>query len=641
MIVSVFFIVSYLALLTGCLAVKKNDRKESFITWTVIAFMFTLCYQTAAAAFFWKTGIPVSILTVGIADVAAGAVLWIVAVKCGKQAYKIDRFDVLGAAVCFLTAGYYFAKRYDMGNTIDYVSVDSAAFFNLSRIIVREHRIPTNMFMAHLSTALPMETTRPVLGDFNMYKVMLLWEIGYFFLSGMIFFILIRSVLEKRGMKAAGLITTFFYMLAYPLYAMIFGFTYFGLSVTLIGYLIYVTGLFISKDVRRGVSFVMLNFGLFGLFMSYMMFVPPIYVGILLAICAGEYFVNGGKVFSLKTVKECLGVFLLPSVCGLLLTFANLIFISSDVVTSGVPGDGGGSRGIATDGGCYNDLYTNFVCILPFVLIGAAVILRAAAARRKSAKTEERDEELHQEKHEELHQEQHQEQQGELHDELQGDAFKLSVDITTLALSFAMAVFMAVLLVLCFKKYVSVYYYVKNNNIMWLLMHVVLVTGMAYIYRKSRLTVGAVYLTFLLMMGILYFNVDARIRNANERFRENSITAFFNIQGFNHEFNSIPGQINAGDINVYRFVKENISASDEPPILVIGGYVYTAWFPYMTDQENVRQVSDISVYSETDLSDYKYVVVQYSEVYSSDKEYFDSLQNVIYSGTDGFVVEME
>ena len=78
-----------------------------------------------------------------------------------------------------------------------------------------------------------------------------------------------------------------------------------------------------------------------------------------------------------------------------------------------------------------------------------------------------------------------------------------------------------------------------------------------------------------------------------------------------------------------------------PPILVIGGYVYTAWFPYMTDQENVRQVSDISVYSETDLSDYKYVVVQYSEIYSSDKEYFDSLQNVIYSGTDGFVVEME
>ena len=71
MIVSVFFIVSYLALLTGCLAVKKNDRKESFITWTVIAFMFTLCYQTAAAAFFWKTGIPVSILTVGIADVKA------------------------------------------------------------------------------------------------------------------------------------------------------------------------------------------------------------------------------------------------------------------------------------------------------------------------------------------------------------------------------------------------------------------------------------------------------------------------------------------------------------------------------------------------------------------------------------------
>ena len=74
---------------------------------------------------------------------------------------------------------------------------------------------------------------------------------------------------------------------------------------------------------------------------------------------------------------------------------------------------------------------------------------------------------------------------------------------------------------------------------------------------------------------------------------------------------------------------------------MLGGYIYTAWFPYMTDQKNVRQVSEVPQYQETDLSDYKYVVVQYSEIYSSDKEFFDSLGNVIYQGTDGFVVEME
>ena len=621
---SLFFAIAYLALLTGCLAVKKNDRRESFITWTVLVIMFTLCYQTAVASVFWKTEIPVSVLTVGIADLAAGILFWIMALKGGKQSYKVDRYEILGMLVCFLTASYYFVKRYDMGNTIDFVSVDSASFFNIAHIIAREHRIPTNMFMAHLSTALPMEMGRPLIGDFNSYKVVLLWEIGYFFLSGMMFFVLIRSILEKKGMKAAGLVTTFFYMLAYPLYSMIFGFSYFGLSITLIGYLIYVTGLFISESVRRRVSYVMINFGLFGLFMCYMMFVPPIYVGILLAIFAGAYFVKGRKIIALKTIKECFGVFLIPSVCGLLLTFANLIFISSDVVNSGASNADGGSRGIATDGGCYNELYTNFVCIFPFVLIGIAVVILAAKAKRKAVK--EAIEEAAKKK--------------EIVTNYEED-LRQSMDITTLALTIAMAVFMAALLILCFKKYVSVYYYVKNNNIMWLLTHVLLIKGMAHIYDKSRLTVGAIYVSFLLAMGMLFFNVDARIQAGNERFMPNAITGFFNIYSFNHEFNSIPGQINAGDVNVYRYVRENISAEDEPSILVLGGYIYTAWFPYMTDQKNVRQVSEVPQYQETDLSDYKYVVVQYSEIYSSDKEFFDSLGNVIYQGTDGFVVEME
>ena len=80
---SLFFAIAYLALLTGCLAVKKNDRRESFITWTVLVIMFTLCYQTAVASVFWKTEIPVSVLTVGIADLAAGILFWIMALKGG------------------------------------------------------------------------------------------------------------------------------------------------------------------------------------------------------------------------------------------------------------------------------------------------------------------------------------------------------------------------------------------------------------------------------------------------------------------------------------------------------------------------------------------------------------------------------
>ena len=186
------------------------------------------------------------------------------------------------------------------------------------------------MFFAAVNSAMPMEALIPKTGIFEMYKTFTLWETGYFFLSGLMFYILISHFLDSKGMKVGGLFSIVIYMLAYPLYSYLFGFSYFGLSIALIAYILYMASLFISRDISRVYAYIMLGMGLFGLFLCYMLFVPAIYPGILIAIAIG--IVCTDKLISGKSILTMLGVFLAPSVAGMLLTFGNLIFLSSGFI---------------------------------------------------------------------------------------------------------------------------------------------------------------------------------------------------------------------------------------------------------------------------------------------------------------------
>lgn len=595
---SIFYVISYLALLSGIFMLHKSGKKLSALIWIAMSVMTSFAVQAVGAGIFYLAHLSISIMTVGIWNSALAVLIWIDVIKNGSQKYYIDKADALAFFIMFLVAGVIFSKRFALGHDISFASMDSATTYGIIKTMVFEHRSLTNMFFSIVTSALPMEAGLPITGEFYMYRTFLLWEIGYFFMSGVFFYILISSFLKTKGLKIYGVVGAVIYMLGYPLYSLIFGFSYFGLSISLIAYIIYAAILLVEDEFDKINVYLMLNFGLAGLFLCYMLFVPAIFTGVLAGIAVKMK--REKKLFSGKTVKTGLLVFLVPSIYGLLITASNLLFISGDTVTSGTAD---GSRGIAMDGGCYNDMYSNFIMLMPFIIAGIMMSIR-----KQKDKSEDAD--------------------------LKG------AHIVLPSVFVVMLIFAAVMFFFAMKGYVSVYYYVKNNNVFALLAWAFVMITASEMWEKAKEIFIGFEVVLLILIVMILTGADAKINEKNDRFLRVGAESFLDIYYFNEEFVKYSGDINSDDIALMEYVRYNIETDkEETEILAVGGFIYTHWFAKLTDNE-VAQLNDVNQVQSTDFRDYKYICIQNTDIYDSNKVFFDNLGNVIYSNTRGKVIEM-
>ena len=597
--ISIFYIISYTALLLGIFLIRKSDKKLSAVVHLTLSVMTSFAVQAAAAAVFYIAHISIGIMSIGIVDAAIAVLLWIFIIREGSQKYYIDVPDVTALIILFLVAGFMYSKRFALGHDISFASIDSATTFDLIRTVALEHRSLTNMFFSIVNSALPMEAALPITGEFYMFRIFLLWEIGYYFMSGMFFYILVRSLLNSKGLKALGIVAAVIYMLGYPLYALIFGFSYFSLGISIVAYIIYATMLYIDGEVRKRSAVIMLNLGLLGLFLCYMMFVPAVFFGILIAL--GINLMREGKLFSLKTIKTGLTVFLAPSIVGLLITAANLSFISHSTVVSG---DSEGSRGIAMDGGCYNDMYSNFILLLPFVITGIVLCIKKLTNK-----------------------------------ETRKDA--TGIEIVVPSVFVTMFAFAAVLFISAMKGYVSVYYYVKNNNIFILLAWCLFMIAASEMWSKGKTFFISFIAVFALLIAMVVTEADTKITEKNGRFLRTGAESFVDIYYFNKEFVKYSGDINSDDIALIKYAYDNLELTpDVTETLLVGDFLYTHWYAKITGNSRIKQVNQSSELQSIDMSQIRYILVQNTSVYDENRELFDNMGNVIYFNTRGKIIEL-
>ena len=597
--ISIFYTISYFALLSGIFFLHKSDKKQNALVWIALSVMTSFAVQAAGAGLFYLTKIPVGILSGGIVNAAAAAVLWFMIIRRGSQRYYFDKFDAASFFVLFLVAGFIYSKRFALGHDISFASIDSATTYDLIRTIVMEHKVLTNMFFSMVNSAYPMEAALPITGEFYIFRTFLLWETGYFFMSGIFFYILVKRLLSTKGLKLFGLAAAVIYMLGYPLYALIFGFSYFSLSISVVAYIIYSAMLYIEGEISRVNSCIMLNLGLLGLFLCYMMFVPAVFFGILIALAI--YLLREHELFSLKTIKTGLAVFLAPSIVGLLITAANLSFISHSTVVSGASD---GSHGIAMDGGCYNDMYSNFIILLPMAVTGFIISMKKLMKK-----------------------------------DTRKDAPASHIVIPSVTVT--MLVFAVILFINAMKGYVSVYYYVKNNNIFALLAWCLVIIAASEMWSRAKEIFIAFIMIFSMLIVMVVSGADAKIDEKNNRFLRVGAESFIDIYHFNNEFVKYSGDINSDDIELMKYAKENLVVKEDvTETLVVGGFLYTHWFAKLTNNSRIAQVNASSELQEINPADYKYLCVQNTAVYDENKDLFDNIGNVIYSNTRGKIIEM-
>lgn len=570
----------------GVMAWRKTEKKQFFLTWLGLTLVLMNCWHVAVAGVIQLIHIPVQIVTIGIADLLAGIILWYFILKRKKrQDYNMDKADCVFLFLLAVVVGTLWVRRYGSELQIVFAGVDPAAHFKAAMDVVN-NRYVQNMYDSALANGLWLEALGAWCPRENWYQLFMLSEVYHFALAGLVFYGVIRRYLKDYFLQIAGIALSILYVVGYPLLSTYYGFVYLGLGVTLLCGLIGVADwYFQDKPIQKWVPVVFLALCCYGLFECYVMFVPITYLALITGVFIRQH--KKEKLISKQTVGICLGIFLIPCILGMVYTYVGL-FASRGLTVS---------NQIATEGGCYRDLYSNLLPFFPFALFG-------------------------------LYQ-----------------SWKKKEETVKSTYFVLLSVCMMALLVLGMKGKVSSYYYYKNYHVFWLVEFLLMVYGLSCVERQQRSLLTCFGVTGVLMFGMLGSNLEARMQSANELFvPTNKTPLIMDLYSVNKgELTRTP--FPKEKIELYQYVyKELRQKQNEQIVPIVGDQISALWFEGITDQrlEGYDFVTpDMEQTRNKQLEDGSYVLVLTDNtMYQQDASYYDFFERV-YQNDYGYVAKIK
>ncbi|GEM_PF-5100922 len=571
MLLSLLLVFTLCLNLYGVFTVKKKQGQVLFLENATIAIMGCMGIVVFTSALLRLVHLPLTKISMFLVLLLSGCLLLFAGKKLGKQDVLFRKRDlfyvlILGLGICAY-AYIYFTP----GLRLHFISSDAGRHFSYAYKILTEGKTDLNMYYAAMNQSLAMMIFEPFVSGWGEVKVFVLMVLFDLFLAGLLIYALIARYIQTARDYVAGVLLCGLYVLGYPLYAVQFGFVYFEASVLIIAFIIYVARDYLEE--ASIVTLVLLNIELFALMVCYTYFVPVIYVSLFVAI----FFQRKKEEKSLFQIAlEEIKVFLVPFCLGMYFSFANLGEISKN-----------GNGGIRQDGGCYTDLFSNFIWLLPLAILGCYLLWKKREALLPSF-------------------------------------LVINVLFTVVLFFFAM------------KKEVSPYYYFKEYNVLWLLLFLLFFAGFVSLKKEAAL-VGAVIL--LIPVAFFFeFRLEPKVNAVNERYINVSGGSFINIYCFN--YNIIHESVPMSDdvMAYYERVKTNYSDGN---CFVIGNEAEAAWFEAYTGEENSMVYGDEdSLKEEISSNHYDYVCVMPSDLALTCEEYLQSLGEVVYNGNAGYIIRV-
>ena len=333
--------------------------------------------------------------------------------------------------------------------------------------------------------------------------------------------------------------------------------------------------MYLSDDYNQKIIIIFMNLLLYGIFVCYTLFVPTTFFGVFVALVIYMIKKDGKKIINLHNFLEMLKVFLIPSILGMVQSISNIKFLSSS------------GTGISTDGGCYTDLYSNFVLLLPFALIGAYLIIEK---KKKDC---------------------------------------------TIPITIVQLLFMLFLFYRAMKGTVSAYYYMKNNSLLWTLIWILAIEAILYMIEKQKAAIifPLMFVAFIIMGKF----GDTWIQSKNSRFYAVSSRSTFNIIHFNNDFMYANTSIDNEMLDLYEYVYKNCQ---DKKVISVNTEAGNGWFTAFNSNGKSFCYGGLDAYMSMIDEDIGYVCIAYTDPYIESQDYFDSLNDIIYENSRGKIVRI-
>lgn len=373
MIKSMLFIISFFTFYIGLLLIKKDNKKRSFILWSIILLFSTIIINSLMIFFIGKFNISVTLtIRTILFFILSIPIYYLIINRKRIQEYSIAKTEVLSLIIItllILSIGYYRFNKFDLvfETTDPAVHYLDAKIFSESGKLIEKNQ-PDYIYKGNGSGSMflgytTVGTVFQILDECNMgipshVVSFIIFELFVLLVTALSMFYAFKY---KKQNGKLNLILSYLliilFILGYPFNNLIFGYHYLGLSILIMMLLFIFVREIISDKIKW---YYVVNVALysFSVFTTYYMFVPIVF-GTL-----GVYFLYEWKVKKQISFKDSL-----IYICGgLVISFGlgmyyyflrNYLFVSDSLSTTSI---------FKLEGYIYRNLIGNFILIIPIII---------------------------------------------------------------------------------------------------------------------------------------------------------------------------------------------------------------------------------------------------------------------------------
>lgn len=190
-----------LVLFLSSILVKKTDKKISIITTVAITAILALCYNIFVCYILDKIKIPITLLSLTIINLAVSAGFIIKIAKDKQiQQYTIGKRDIIFTIILLAVILLIAYKEFGFPLQIKYFSTDAAMmhydtsykFYQKAELLSVED-FKNIMPGLYINVGILFKIFAPFIGEFYLYKILILFDLSTLFLMGLLFYSLVRK----------------------------------------------------------------------------------------------------------------------------------------------------------------------------------------------------------------------------------------------------------------------------------------------------------------------------------------------------------------------------------------------------------------------------------------------------------------
>ena len=528
-----------------------------------------LCYNMVVCLLFSVIKIPITLQALFVINILIATIQLIFIIKRKQiQKYSFRKMDAVAIIIILLTvlilAYFNFGKELD----IKYIMTDASTHFMVAKDFYKSDTLLNYvekfniskgfMIGAYTNTGILFKVFAPFIGETNLYKIFILFDIFTFFLVGISIFNAIEKNIKTKLNFTITILMIMLFMCGYPYNSLIYGYVYLQLGILIITNIINVLQYYVENFDKKMLYYLLLLLN-FGLFFSYCIFIPIVYTVEFVYIFYKNYKADK-KIITLKNLAVIGIIFIIPIVCGLYyIIIPNIISINNNPEKN--------KAYIFIEGYIYRNCWSNFILLLPIAVL---------CTKKKN-----------------------------------DDTF-IWILFTSFQIIFMILYFIAIQ-----KFNLSTYYYYKYNFVLWYLLWY----GAIYALNTTEKKINKFITYYIVIYSIIAFIVTllGNVEITKELFdNDENITNAFDIYGINKTIAiEIQEDYNKEELELLDYIYYNINLDNSSILLVLKQrqeYWFRAFFNYQ-NRENLETKLSTRDVEKWNNGKYKYLLITYNSLF--------------------------